>query len=73
MPLTVTMFLEAVGCDIDGCVVSLGDTTGVSRDVCLGVTSGGSHDMRVADGAFRRVSSRVVGVSRDESTKYDML
>jgi len=79
MPLTVTMFLEAAGRVIDGGMVSLGDTvgvshdvslgdtTGVSRDVCLGDTVGVSRDVHVAEGAFCLV------LSRDESTKYDML
>ena len=73
MPLTVTMFLEAAGRVIAGGVVSTGDTVGVSRDMSLGDTVGVSRDMHVTDGAFRRVLSCVVGVSRDESTKYDML
>ena len=61
MPLTVTMFLEAAGRVIAG-----------GGDLCRGVTSGVSRDVCVAHSPSRRVSSCVGGVSRDESTKYDM-
>ena len=53
--------------------VCMGDTSGVSREVCVSDTLGVSRDMCEADRPSRPLSSYVVGVSRDESTKYDML
>ena len=61
MPLTVTMFLEAVGCVIAG------------GDECVGVTAGVSRDDIMAQGASLGVSSYLTGVWLEESTKYDVI